>query len=562
MDAESSTSHGGDTDGLGQTPRRLFVNDTISESPKTPGHTVINETVGALTDNPSHNPDKLLDEEDVPAHLTPADPTGGAPAVELVPTTTHDGQAAEKGMEAGKSSGMKTPATIKEVQDESSRGTTISKKRAGKSSNIKQDKPTSTTSDTKLTTKTSLDQTVKKTVAAGPKTPIASPAEKRPSSQAVESPNTTLGRPKPKASSKPDKVPASAVAPTVSSIPKHDNSRLLSSRQSVIRQSPKLVERSSSRMSVSKQAEGPARTIRRQASTINQSRPSVGPPPKKAQERQAPKRGNPVDQDFLARMMRPTQSSSSKTSEKAPVTPPRKTNVQRLSPATRLAKPRAESNAKALPRSSTGSVTDVAVNQEATRSTMDSSSPISNVKIGNDGVKPVEGLSGHSNANKETQPPGSCGASQDLTSLSHTQDDNDGASFTGDGIITAENIGSAPKDTSGTTMTPPNPVEEPDMGKTGGAVTSNDQSVALGQTGSGDVLPNSSSQDAEESEAAEQMTDQPDMSPKPEHESLVIHDESKDSARASNGGELLDTTQSGRNGTLRSSPSPDRSVPI
>ena len=36
-----------------------------------------------------------------------------------------------------------------------------------------------------------------------------------------------------------------------------------------------------------------------------------------------------MDESFLARMMRPTQSSQSKTTDKAPVTPPRKANARR-----------------------------------------------------------------------------------------------------------------------------------------------------------------------------------------------------------------------------------------
>jgi len=56
----------------------------------------------------------------------------------------------------------------------------------------------------------------------------------------------------------------------------------------------------------------------------------VGPPPKKTTpEKPALKKEKQVDEGFLARMMRPTQSSKSKTSEKAPVTPPRKPPVKR-----------------------------------------------------------------------------------------------------------------------------------------------------------------------------------------------------------------------------------------
>ncbi|EEY17779.1 predicted protein [Verticillium alfalfae VaMs.102] len=66
------------------------------------------------------------------------------------------------------------------------------------------------------------------------------------------------------------------------------------------------------------------KTLRKQRSSINQSRPSLGPPPKKAQDHPVTKKEREVDEGFLARMMRPTQSSSSKLSDKVPITPPRK----------------------------------------------------------------------------------------------------------------------------------------------------------------------------------------------------------------------------------------------
>lgn len=53
--------------------------------------------------------------------------------------------------------------------------------------------------------------------------------------------------------------------------------------------------------------------------------PSIGPPPKPvAKDHPVPKKEAHVDESFLARMMRPTQASSSKTAEKVPTTPPKK----------------------------------------------------------------------------------------------------------------------------------------------------------------------------------------------------------------------------------------------
>ncbi|KAL1898626.1 hypothetical protein Cpir12675_001830 [Ceratocystis pirilliformis] len=94
--------------------------------------------------------------------------------------------------------------------------------------------------------------------------------------------------------------------------------------------STKPADRSTSR------ASSVAPTIRRQPSSfdVKNQRPSLGLPPKKKETavRQPPKE---VDEGLLARMMRPTQSSQSKMTEKAPVTPPRKNNTSPRRPPTR-----------------------------------------------------------------------------------------------------------------------------------------------------------------------------------------------------------------------------------
>lgn len=82
-----------------------------------------------------------------------------------------------------------------------------------------------------------------------------------------------------------------------------------------------------------------APTLRRQQSfgatkAQNQNqRPSLGLPPKKETVVRPPPKE--VDEGFLARMMRPTQSSQSKVTEKVPVTPPRKATTTPRRPLTR-----------------------------------------------------------------------------------------------------------------------------------------------------------------------------------------------------------------------------------
>ncbi|KAK0748318.1 hypothetical protein B0T21DRAFT_406846 [Apiosordaria backusii] len=85
--------------------------------------------------------------------------------------------------------------------------------------------------------------------------------------------------------------------------------------------------RSSSRASMSgtgtSSKAAPAKTLKRQTSTIGRSRPSIGPPPPQPAKDHHPKHQKPVDESFLARMMRPTQASASKVTEKVPISPPR-----------------------------------------------------------------------------------------------------------------------------------------------------------------------------------------------------------------------------------------------
>ncbi|KAL3421358.1 mucin-7 precursor protein [Phlyctema vagabunda] len=162
------------------------------------------------------------------------------------------------------------------------------------------------------------------------------PKQRRPSHGSVPPPSlriqpspprTGFVKPKPRSPTRPVRLPASLTAHTASSGSKtavaSPPNRQTLSRASGNAQSN--TTRSPSRATGSK-------AITRNPSTTNKtsSRPSLGPPPgntlnKKTSRQSLPGHGAPADEGFLARMMRPTTSSASKTAEKVPDTPPKRT---------------------------------------------------------------------------------------------------------------------------------------------------------------------------------------------------------------------------------------------
>ncbi|KAK3335967.1 hypothetical protein B0T19DRAFT_24561 [Cercophora scortea] len=171
-----------------------------------------------------------------------------------------------------------------------------------------------------------------KATAAAPK-PVGPSSAKRPPPLQPSPASTGFVKPKPKSPTRPIKLPPSLTTHTTAS-----GSKINAPRQSLSRGSgaiPNLdsVGRSPSRVSASNTAgsgskPGGTKTLKRQNSTINRPRPSLGPPPKQAARDHPPTRKErEVDEGFLARMMRPTQASSSKAAEKAPISPPRKPTV-------------------------------------------------------------------------------------------------------------------------------------------------------------------------------------------------------------------------------------------
>ncbi|KAK0735058.1 hypothetical protein B0T26DRAFT_626906, partial [Lasiosphaeria miniovina] len=169
------------------------------------------------------------------------------------------------------------------------------------------------------------------TLASTPKAPRSSSLKRPPPLQPSPS-GTGFVKPKPKSPTRPVTLPPSLTTHTAAS-----GSKVNVPRQSVSRASGGIhtvesLGRSPSRGSISTVATstktGETRGLKRQSSTINRPRPSLGPPPKQVSKDHPPiKKDKEVDESFLARMMRPTQASSSKTAEKVPTTPPRKPSL-------------------------------------------------------------------------------------------------------------------------------------------------------------------------------------------------------------------------------------------
>ncbi|TAQ91185.1 hypothetical protein B7494_g560 [Chlorociboria aeruginascens] len=133
-------------------------------------------------------------------------------------------------------------------------------------------------------------------------------------------PQTGFVKPKPRSPTKPITLPASLTAHTASSGSKTSSGgQPPTSRPSTSRASQHGVTRSLSR--ASNTAPKP---------TASKSRPSLGPPPttvRKQPSRQSLPSTAHADEGFLARMMRPTASSASKTADGNPITPPKKTQL-------------------------------------------------------------------------------------------------------------------------------------------------------------------------------------------------------------------------------------------
>ncbi|KAL5622092.1 hypothetical protein BROUX41_006037 [Berkeleyomyces rouxiae] len=198
---------------------------------------------------------------------------------------------------------------------------------------------------------------VKRTAAHPPRSKTPAP-KTQPPAQSQSAPSQSRKPPSAHAKHSSRPAPASRsptrqtttsklVAEPASSISRTGKASFSDLRTAARSSATKTDERSASR------ARSVAPTLRRLPSSLDvkNQRPSLGLPPKKKDSsvRQPPK---DVDEGFLARMMRPTQSSQSKVTEKAPVTPPRKNNTTPRRPATRSGtrRDRSTPSAQRVPR--------------------------------------------------------------------------------------------------------------------------------------------------------------------------------------------------------------------
>ena len=185
-----------------------------------------------------------------------------------------------------------------------------SKSPAPKSSTI--EKPTRDTSTASTSAKENAAQEVKAT----PEKKVPQPLKTK---IGISPPQQHFVKPKPRSPTRPVKLPSSLTAHTASSGSKTANASTTTSHP----------VRSNSRASA---VSSTTKTLQRKPSVINKttsSRPSFGPPPTKETKKETGRTslpGSTPGDDFLARMMRPTTSSASKTaqSKEHEKTPPKK----------------------------------------------------------------------------------------------------------------------------------------------------------------------------------------------------------------------------------------------
>ncbi|KAF4121757.1 hypothetical protein GMORB2_1596 [Geosmithia morbida] len=307
-DADSDTGSISLQNDLARIPRKLFAEDPIPESPKTP--------VALTANEPDLDKNKPSQEEPVaPLSATNAN-SPPKPSVHESKPKVDTGKEDENTEVPQPAEPIKKPApahpppTASPAPKAPSKATTSAKP--------------STPAKRVEARPSRKYQATNRT----PTTPALSQSSSTPSlrlsaSKGAKEHDTGLVKPKPKSPTRPVRLPASLMAPTTSSVSKGQESRQTHSRQSGSLQPGHVNSRAPSRASVAA-ASTSTKTLRRQPSSLNRSRPSFGPPPKKPSQDPAPKKEVHVDEGFLARMMRPTQASASKVTEKAPVTPPRR----------------------------------------------------------------------------------------------------------------------------------------------------------------------------------------------------------------------------------------------
>ncbi|CAN8101441.1 unnamed protein product [Discula destructiva] len=139
------------------------------------------------------------------------------------------------------------------------------------------------------------------------------PAAKKPIEKKAATSNTSTSfvKPRPKSPTQPIKLPERLTTHTTASATRTRNGAPPVS----------LANRPASRTSMGSSG----KTLGRSSSVTGRQHSSFGPPPKQTTEHAVPKDVKPVDESFLARMMRPTQAYANKVADKVqmpPKTPP------------------------------------------------------------------------------------------------------------------------------------------------------------------------------------------------------------------------------------------------
>lgn len=263
---------------------------------------------------PNSNPDKITDEEESKTKLTPGDPTTAAAVQPDEGTKSTTNGTAKSG----------TPPSKAKTSPISTTGRAASKS------------PKSPVhAPEQQTTKTTKASSVRGS-SAKPTTPQKSGAStRRPAALDLSPPSVPAANAKPKVKSptRPAKLPASLTTHTAASAQKTGAATASApTRQTHSRTSGNHLTvnhgaepRPRSRNSATATSTAAPKTLKRQSSTVNRPRPSIGPPPKQmAKDHPVVKKEAHIDESFLERMMRPTQASKNKVAEKAPITPPKR----------------------------------------------------------------------------------------------------------------------------------------------------------------------------------------------------------------------------------------------
>ncbi|KAI1432833.1 hypothetical protein GGR50DRAFT_554338 [Xylaria sp. CBS 124048] len=257
---------------------------------------------------PDGNLDKVTEEEESHAEMPPTNPTESAAA----PNGAASGPTAAKVSNKKPTAKTAAPASATKAASRATRSPTATKSHGAKESRKATVSPANT----------------KKAAAAK-----------------ADRPQSGMGfvKPKPKSPTRPIKLPSSLTTHTASSAQKFGNGTAApTARRSVSRASasaPHLLPSSSMHRSPSRNSMSAAgaKGLTRKPSSLNMSRtrPSIGPPPKQSVTDLHPKKDSPVDESFLARMTRPTQSSAQKAADKTSVSPTRKSHFPVKKPETK-----------------------------------------------------------------------------------------------------------------------------------------------------------------------------------------------------------------------------------